>query len=258
MAKKMKKLEKECQSWKTRFDGCNKSLVDMVTDVRNIFLLCHSLPIMRIRSFCKKMLEPAEEMFAIKKQKTSSRFLMCYTCFFNLFQRTIKEKEFELITVKNQKLENLCRALQEERKGLYDKVQGAGSQPEVHTAAPTEEEEVPEVKETAKDADDDHPVQNPATPAPAAPAGTPTIETPLNKELAKLKAEQARLKEIASSFTISHTIPSETDAGQEQGQCDGGQEPEQNHIEESNGEQLQEGEQDGHQEQRDLEIESVD
>uniref|UniRef100_A0A8D3AMH4 Taxilin beta b n=1 Tax=Scophthalmus maximus TaxID=52904 RepID=A0A8D3AMH4_SCOMX len=87
MAKKMKKLEKECQSWKTRFDGCNKSLVDMVTD------------------------------------------------------RTIKEKEFELITVKNQKLENLCRALQEERKGLYDKVQGAGSQPEVHTAAPTEEEE---------------------------------------------------------------------------------------------------------------------
>lgn len=35
MAKKMKKLEKECHSWKTRFDGCNKSLVDMVADVRN-------------------------------------------------------------------------------------------------------------------------------------------------------------------------------------------------------------------------------
>uniref|UniRef100_A0A3P8V854 Taxilin beta b n=1 Tax=Cynoglossus semilaevis TaxID=244447 RepID=A0A3P8V854_CYNSE len=33
MAKKMKKLEKECQSWKTRFDGCNKSLIDMVADV---------------------------------------------------------------------------------------------------------------------------------------------------------------------------------------------------------------------------------
>lgn len=34
MAKKMKKLEKECQSWKGRFDGCNKSLLDMVADVR--------------------------------------------------------------------------------------------------------------------------------------------------------------------------------------------------------------------------------
>lgn len=34
MAKKMKKLEKECQSWKSRFDGCNKSLLDMVADVR--------------------------------------------------------------------------------------------------------------------------------------------------------------------------------------------------------------------------------
>lgn len=34
MAKKMRKLEKECQSWKSRFDGCNKSLIDMVADVR--------------------------------------------------------------------------------------------------------------------------------------------------------------------------------------------------------------------------------
>lgn len=39
MAKKMKKLEKECQSWKTRFDGCNKNLIDMVADVR-IFCCC--------------------------------------------------------------------------------------------------------------------------------------------------------------------------------------------------------------------------
>lgn len=32
----MKKLEKECQSWKSRFDGCNKNLIDMVADVRNL------------------------------------------------------------------------------------------------------------------------------------------------------------------------------------------------------------------------------
>uniref|UniRef100_A0A8C6WN24 Taxilin beta b n=1 Tax=Neogobius melanostomus TaxID=47308 RepID=A0A8C6WN24_9GOBI len=33
MSKKMRKLEKECQSWKTRFDNCNKNLVETVTDV---------------------------------------------------------------------------------------------------------------------------------------------------------------------------------------------------------------------------------
>lgn len=33
MAKKMKKLEKEAMGWKSRFDGCNKALLDMVADV---------------------------------------------------------------------------------------------------------------------------------------------------------------------------------------------------------------------------------
>ncbi|XP_058470922.1 taxilin beta b [Solea solea] len=190
MAKKMKKLEKECQSWKTRFDGCNKSLVDMVAD------------------------------------------------------RTVKEKEFELVIVKNQKLENLCRALQEERKSLYEKMQGTGSQQDVSTAEPTEKE-VPEVKETAENAEDDHPVQKNDAPATVAP-------TPLSKELTKLKAEQARLKEIASSFTISHVIATETAESQSQGPSEGV------HIEKSNGEHLQEEEKAGVQDQRDLEMESVD
>uniref|UniRef100_A0A8C1GPS8 Taxilin beta b n=1 Tax=Cyprinus carpio TaxID=7962 RepID=A0A8C1GPS8_CYPCA len=33
MAKKMKKLEKEATAWKSRFDGCNKAVIDMVADV---------------------------------------------------------------------------------------------------------------------------------------------------------------------------------------------------------------------------------
>ncbi|XP_045918276.1 taxilin beta b [Micropterus dolomieu] len=198
MAKKMKKLDKECQSWKSRFDGCNKSLIDMVAD------------------------------------------------------KAIKEKEFELITIKNQKLENLCRALQEERKSLYEKLQGAGSQPDSNTTEPTEKV-VPEVRETPQVPKDDQPVQN-----TAAPAVIPTLESPLTKELAKLKSEQARLKEIASSFTISHIIPTETGTSQSQGLSEGVQEPEESHIEESNGEHLQEVAEDGCQEQRDLEMESVD
>ncbi|XP_060938663.1 taxilin beta b isoform X2 [Limanda limanda] len=203
MAKKMKKLDKENQSWKTRFDSCNRSLVEMVSD------------------------------------------------------KAIKEKEFDLIMNKNQKLENLCRALQGERKGLYEKVQGAAGPADVNTAEPTAKEvmEVPEVKETPKD---DHPVQNTEAPATAAPTGTPTIPTLKTMELEKLKAEQSRLKEVASSFTISHIIPTETVASQSQGHCEGVQEPEQSRGDESGGEQLQAGERDGEQQQRDLEMESVD
>lgn len=198
MAKKMKKLEKECQSWKVRFDGCNKSLLDMVAD------------------------------------------------------KAIKEKEFELITIKNQKLENLCRALQEERKSLYEKVQGAGSQPDINTTEPTEKES----PETPTAPNNDDTIQSTAEPASAAPAGTTPPETPVTKELAKVKAEQARLKEIASSFTISHTIPTETVVNQSQGLSEGVQETEEDH---SNSEHLQEVEEDdGCQEQRDLEMESVD
>ncbi|CAJ1073293.1 beta-taxilin-like [Xyrichtys novacula] len=202
MAKKMKKLEKESQSWKTRFDGCNKSLIDMVAD------------------------------------------------------KAIKEKEFELVTIKNQKLENLCRALQEERKSLYEKVQGAGSQPESNTTEPIEKS--PEVQETPKNPEDVQPAQNPAAPEPAASTKTPKPETPLTKELEKLKSEQARLKEIATSFTISHVVPTETATSQSQELSEGAQKLDEHHIEESNSSQVQEAEEDGLQGQRDLEMESVD
>lgn len=187
-------------------------------------------------------------LFCKKRQK----FFVVALSSVLFLQKAIKEKEFELVTVKNQKLENLCRALQEERKNLYEKVQGAGRQSESNTCEPTEKEG-PEIQETPKVPKDDHTVQN-----IAAPAGTPTLETPLTKELANLKSEQARLKEIASSFTISHVIPTETVVSQSQGLSEGVQQPEQNHIERSNGEHFKEVVEEEYQEQRDLEMESVD
>ncbi len=174
---------------------------------------------------------------------------------FNPLQKAVKEKEFELITIKNQKLENLCRALQEERKSLYEKVQGAGSQLNSNTSEPPEK--APEVLETPRVSEDNQSNTAPTTPS-AAPSHTPTIETPLTKELAKLKTEQALLKEIAGSFTISHVIPTETVTSQSQELSEGVEERKKIHTEESNGEHLQEVQEDGHQEQRDLEMESVD
>lgn len=169
-------------------------------------------------------------------------------------QKAIKEKEFELITTKNQKLENLCRALQEERKNLYEKVQGAGG-PEINSAEPTEKK-APEVQEAPEKAKDE-PIQNPASPTTAAPAVTLELKTPLTKELDKLKAEQNRLKEIASSFIVSHVVPTETVISQSQGLPEADQEP-QNHTENGDSEHLQDVQDHGRQEQRDLEMESVD
>ncbi|KAG7465716.1 hypothetical protein MATL_G00156460 [Megalops atlanticus] len=132
MAKKMRKLEKEANAWKSRFEGCNKALLDMVEE------------------------------------------------------KTLRDKEFELFTVKTQKLEKLCRALQEERKDLQQKLQQTGGQPSGEEAeANANAEEV-------------------ITPEEASPEVTPAEETPLTKELASLKAQQARLQEIASSFMVSH------------------------------------------------------
>ncbi|KAI3363910.1 hypothetical protein L3Q82_001509 [Scortum barcoo] len=68
MSNKMKKMEKESNVWKTRFENCNKALTDMIEE------------------------------------------------------RTEKNKEYDLFVLKIQKLEKLCRALQDERAILYDKI----------------------------------------------------------------------------------------------------------------------------------------
>ncbi|KAL2098849.1 hypothetical protein ACEWY4_005329 [Coilia grayii] len=187
MSKKMKKLEKEASGWKSRFDGCNKALVDMVAE------------------------------------------------------KVVRDKEVELLTTKNQRLEQLCRALQDERKNLHQKLHGedkaeaseekplAVSTAETPTDAPTEEtakgvseEKKPaavmeEKPKEAKAPTAAAPATAPATakqPKAAAAGVTATAaaaapESPRAKELSSLKAQQARLKEIAASFTVSHVVPHE-------------------------------------------------
>lgn len=166
-------------------------------------------------------------------------------------QKAIKEKEFELVTVKNQKLENLCRALQEERRSLYEKVQGAGGQPEGSASKPAEKQvsEAQQEQEVPKNSEDQSGKTSAKT--PAAPVAA---ETPLNKELAKLKSEQARLKEIASSFTISHVVATETEMNESRGLPEGVHQEEDKSTVSNGQHELDSGDQN----QRDLEMESVD
>lgn len=127
--------------------------------------------------------------------------------------------------------------MQDERKNLYEKLQKSAPQPGSET---TEEE----VQETSGAPQDDRHVQS-----AAAPTGASTPDTPLARELVKLKAEQARLKEIASSFTVSHVLPTETVPSHSQ------------QLQDTEGnctEVVQEDEEEGFQKQRELEMESVD
>ncbi|KAJ8009083.1 hypothetical protein DPEC_G00085170 [Dallia pectoralis] len=128
MTKKMKKLDKESNVWKTRFESTNKTLSDMIEE------------------------------------------------------RTRKENEYETFVVKIDKLERLCRALQDERKILYSKIKGirqTPNAPEQETPKDDSQEGVPEPIHSLMD----------------------IVEVPeMTEEMSRLKAEQNRLAEFAASI----------------------------------------------------------
>ncbi|KAL6485976.1 hypothetical protein MHYP_G00053680 [Metynnis hypsauchen] len=130
MTKKMKKLEKESNAWKIRFESCSKALTDMIEE------------------------------------------------------RSEKGKELELFTLKIAKLETLCRALQEERRVLYDKIKEIRLQG-FAASAPVKgiEEELPELNQLPEPEVARNPV--------------------LTAEMEKLWKEQARLEEFAASLMAS-------------------------------------------------------
>ncbi|XP_056419312.1 beta-taxilin [Hyla sarda] len=98
MTKKIKKLEKDTNTWKTRFENCNKALLDMIEE------------------------------------------------------KTMRAKEYECFVAKIERLEKLCRALQEERIELYKRIKDA----QTRDVEEQEEEEMePEVLDSATAATDE-------------------------------------------------------------------------------------------------------
>uniref|UniRef100_A0A8C5Q298 Taxilin beta n=1 Tax=Leptobrachium leishanense TaxID=445787 RepID=A0A8C5Q298_9ANUR len=124
MTKKMKKLEKETSTWKTRFENCNKALLDMIEE------------------------------------------------------KTMRAKEYECFVVKIERLEKLCRALQEERIELYQRIK------EAKTNDREEEEE-----------DDD---SNPGELEPSNQPLQSTTETSL--------VDEKIVKDLEAAFMVTHTL----------------------------------------------------
>ncbi|NXT60961.1 TXLNB protein, partial [Chaetops frenatus] len=127
MTKKMKKLEKDTATWKSRFENCNRALLDMIEE------------------------------------------------------KAMRSKEYECFMLKIQRLENLCRALQEERNELYKKIKQAQFPEEVNGNGILEEEEA--------DEEDD------------------TDTTPSSSEQASIELhvrDKRMLKQLAEAFRVSH------------------------------------------------------
>uniref|UniRef100_A0A8C3P2Y1 Taxilin beta n=1 Tax=Cyanoderma ruficeps TaxID=181631 RepID=A0A8C3P2Y1_9PASS len=128
MTKKMKKLEKDTATWKSRFENCNRALLDMIEE------------------------------------------------------KAMRSKEYECFMLKIQRLENLCRALQEERNELYKKIKQAQFPEEVNGNGILEEED-------EEDEEDD------------------TETTPSSSEQASIELhdkDKRMLKQLAEAFRVSH------------------------------------------------------
>ncbi|NXI19523.1 TXLNB protein, partial [Irena cyanogastra] len=129
MTKKMKKLEKDTATWKSRFENCNRALLDMIEE------------------------------------------------------KAMRSKEYECFMLKIQRLENLCRALQEERNELYKKIKQAQFPEEVNGNGILEEEEVEEDEEDY------------------------SKTTPSSSEQASIElheSDKRMLKQLAEAFRVSH------------------------------------------------------
>ncbi|KAM3842442.1 alpha-taxilin-like [Diretmus argenteus] len=146
MTNKMKKLEKESNVWKTRFESCNKALSDMIEE------------------------------------------------------RTEKGKEFELFVLKIQKLEVLCRTLQDERKVLYDKIKDVRNS----TVGPATSD-ITDIEPPAQDE------ASPALPSVVELQGIQEDDPVLTEDMARLRAEQTRLQEFAASLLNPQSFDTDDD-----------------------------------------------
>ncbi|XP_070781839.1 alpha-taxilin [Enoplosus armatus] len=155
MSDKMKKMDKDSNMWKTRFENCNKALNDMIDE------------------------------------------------------RTEKGKEYELFVLKIQKLEKLCRALQEERVVLYDKikeVRQANSVIPSKVFSSSNPNDIPNTEDADRSAL--------LTPAEIQELQEIQQQDPiLTQGMTRLKEEQAKLQEFAASLLATPSDNEEEDNG---------------------------------------------
>ncbi|KAM4632663.1 beta-taxilin isoform 2-T3 [Polymixia lowei] len=148
-------------------------------------------------SFKQEMDKMTKKMKKLENESGvwKSRFESCNKTLAEMIQeRAEKGKEFELFVLKIQKLEVLCRTLQEERKCLYDKIKDVRN-----SGVPPPVPQVP--------SQDQAPVPGEAPESAILTAGElqelqdiQEADPVLTEDMVRLRAEQARLQEFAASL----------------------------------------------------------
>ncbi|XP_071006725.1 beta-taxilin-like isoform X11 [Oncorhynchus clarkii lewisi] len=146
-------------------------------------------------SFKNEMEKMTKKMKKLDKESTvwKTRFESTNKALSEMIEeRTLKENEYEMFVVKIDKLERLCRALQDERKILYSKIKGIRQTPNAPEGTPKDEtqEQAPEPVHSLMD----------------------IVEEPeMTEEMARLRAEQNRLAEFAASLLAPSTGDNDDD-----------------------------------------------
>ncbi|AWP20476.1 putative beta-taxilin [Scophthalmus maximus] len=152
MSDKMKKMEKESNLWKTRFENCNKALTDMIEE------------------------------------------------------RKEKGKDYDLFVLKIQKLEKLCRVLQEERKILYEKIKEVRKS---NSALPAKVFGSSNLRDTAGSEGADEP----SVLTPGEIQELQEDDPVLTEDMARLREQQTKLQEFAASLLDAPADTDKDDSG---------------------------------------------
>lgn len=122
-----------------------------------------------------------------------------------LLQRTEKLKEFDLFVLKIQKLEKLCRALQDERKILYEKIKEVrcvkANILSKATVNPLSQDETHDV------------AQNSPLLTDVELQELQEEDPGLTEDMARLREEQAKLQEFAASLLATSMVNDDDDKG---------------------------------------------
>ncbi|XP_056150653.1 beta-taxilin-like isoform X2 [Lampris incognitus] len=149
-------------------------------------------------TFKQEMEKMSKKMKTLEKESGiwKTRFESCNKALADMIEeRSEKGKEFDLFVLKIQKLETLCRALQDERKCLYEKIKevryvNSGLSSKLPATETPSQDEPTVLEDTPKS-------------PPTASAELLEEDQVLTENMARLKAEQARLQEFAAALLSS-------------------------------------------------------
>ncbi|CAH6778091.1 Txlnb [Phodopus roborovskii] len=177
-AKALKEQETVLQAQLTLYSGRFEEFQSTLSKSNEVFA-----------TFKQEMDKTTKKMKKLEKDTATwkARFENCNKALLDMIEeKALRAKEYECFVMKIQRLENLCRALQEERKELYKKIREA---------------KIPEKEEQGAHTSDEEPESNVSEDKETDPEEADSV--------------QNAMKNLATAFTILHHPESTLDQSEE-------------------------------------------